>query len=89
MSFENYLNVGQILISIALITVVLLQAKGSGFGAGSDFDFAEPDLALFRDSMAGAAIRAAVDEAFRQGIAGYAQDAHVQGRPWPVTTALT
>ena len=34
MTFENYLNVGQILISVLLITVVLLQAKGSGFGAG-------------------------------------------------------
>lgn len=55
---------------------------GSGFGAGSDFEFAKPDLALFKDRTAGAAIRAAVDEAFRQGIAGYAQDAFVQGRPW-------
>ena len=34
MTFENYLNVGQILVSILLITVILLQAKGSGFGAG-------------------------------------------------------
>ncbi|HLF70575.1 MAG TPA: preprotein translocase subunit SecG [Dehalococcoidia bacterium] len=34
MSFENYLNLGQILVSIMLILVVLLQAKGSGFGAG-------------------------------------------------------
>jgi preprotein translocase subunit SecG len=34
MTFENYLNIGQILVSIALIIVVLLQAKGSGFGAG-------------------------------------------------------
>lgn len=34
MSFENYLNLGQILVSIVLILVVLLQAKGSGFGAG-------------------------------------------------------
>ncbi len=34
MTFENYLNVGQILVSAVLIGVVLLQAKGSGFGAG-------------------------------------------------------
>ena len=34
MSFENFLNVGQILISLTLILVVLLQAKGSGFGEG-------------------------------------------------------
>jgi preprotein translocase subunit SecG len=34
MSFQNYLNVAQILVSVMLIVVVLLQAKGSGFGAG-------------------------------------------------------
>ena len=34
MTFEDYLNVAQILISLALIVVILLQAKGSGFGAG-------------------------------------------------------
>ena len=34
MSFENFLNLAQILVSLALILVVLLQAKGSGFGAG-------------------------------------------------------
>jgi preprotein translocase subunit SecG len=34
MTFENYLNVAQILVSVMLIIVVLLQAKGSGFGAG-------------------------------------------------------
>jgi preprotein translocase subunit SecG len=34
MTFENYLNIAQILVSVMLIIVVLLQAKGSGFGAG-------------------------------------------------------
>jgi preprotein translocase subunit SecG len=34
MTFQNYLNIGQILVSFVLIAVVLLQAKGSGFGAG-------------------------------------------------------
>jgi preprotein translocase subunit SecG len=34
MTFENFLNIAQILVSFALITVILLQAKGSGFGAG-------------------------------------------------------
>ena len=34
MTFQNYLNLGQILVSVMLILVVLLQAKGSGFGAG-------------------------------------------------------
>jgi len=34
MTFENYLNIAQILVSVVLIVVILLQAKGSGFGAG-------------------------------------------------------
>ena len=34
MSFKEYLNIGQILVSIVLVGVILLQAKGSGFGAG-------------------------------------------------------
>jgi preprotein translocase subunit SecG len=31
-SYANYLNVAQILVSASLILVVLLQARGSGFG---------------------------------------------------------
>ncbi len=58
-------------------------ADGSGFESASDFEFPEPDSALFGDSDAGPAIAAAVQEAFRQGVAGYAQDMVVQGRPWP------
>jgi preprotein translocase subunit SecG len=34
MSFPTTLNIAQILVSIALSIVLLLQAKGSGFGAG-------------------------------------------------------
>jgi preprotein translocase subunit SecG len=34
MSFPTTLNVAQILVSVALSIVLLLQAKGSGFGAG-------------------------------------------------------
>lgn len=34
MTFHDFLNVAQILVSLALIFVILLQAKGSGFGAG-------------------------------------------------------
>ena len=34
MTFANYLHIGQILVSMVLILVILLQAKGSGFGAG-------------------------------------------------------
>jgi preprotein translocase subunit SecG len=34
MSFTQALNVAQILVSVVLIFVIILQAKGSGFGAG-------------------------------------------------------
>lgn len=56
---------------------------GSGFLDASDFEFGEPDNALFADGQAGPAIMATLAEAFRQGVAGYAQDVVVQGRPWP------
>jgi pimeloyl-ACP methyl ester carboxylesterase len=56
---------------------------GSGFHEASDFEFAAPDNVLFADDQAGPAIMTAVGEAFRQGVAGYAQDLFVQGRPWP------
>ena len=32
MSFANYLNVAEIVVSSALILVIVLQARGSGFG---------------------------------------------------------
>ena len=60
---------------------------GSGFADASDFEFAEPDNALFADERAGPALASAVAEAFRQGVAGYAQDVFVQGRPWPFDAA--
>jgi pimeloyl-ACP methyl ester carboxylesterase len=56
---------------------------GSRFAAASDFEFAEPDTTLFADEQAGPALESAVAEAFRQGVAGYAQDVFVQGQPWP------
>jgi preprotein translocase subunit SecG len=34
MDFDRILNVAQVLVSIAVITVVLLQAKGRGLGTG-------------------------------------------------------
>ncbi len=34
MSLQHALNVGQILVSLTLIFVIMLQAKGAGFGAG-------------------------------------------------------
>jgi pimeloyl-ACP methyl ester carboxylesterase len=57
-------------------------ADGSGFHSASDFAFAEPDNALSADEQADPAIAAAANEAFRQGVAGYAQDAFVQSGPW-------
>ena len=62
--------------------VEMFSEDGSGFHSKSDFEFAEPDNALFAEKQAGAAIASTVEEAFRQGVAGYAQDAFVQGRPW-------
>ena len=32
MSFANYLNLAQIIVSVTLILVIILQARGSGFG---------------------------------------------------------
>ena len=32
MSFTNYLNLAEIVVSVALILVIILQARGSGFG---------------------------------------------------------
>lgn len=58
-------------------------ADGSGFMTSSDFEFAAPDTALFEDEQAGPMLMSAMGEAFRQGVAGYAQDILVQGRPWP------
>jgi pimeloyl-ACP methyl ester carboxylesterase len=58
-------------------------ADGAGFHTASDFEFSEPDNALFVDPHAGPALTAAVMEAFRQGVIGYAHDVVVQGRPWP------
>lgn len=34
MSFITTLNIAQILVSVVLAVILLLQAKGSGFGAG-------------------------------------------------------
>lgn len=63
------------------------RSDGSAFQDADDFEFAAPDEALFSDRHAGPAITAAVGEAFRQGVAGYAQDLFVQGRPWPFTAS--
>jgi pimeloyl-ACP methyl ester carboxylesterase len=43
------------------------------------FESPEPDLPVLADPHFGEALA----EALRQGVAGYAQDMYVQGRPWP------
>lgn len=55
---------------------------GRGF-LESPFALPEPDLAFFGDETRQRALMATAEEAFRQGVSGYAQDVHVQGRPWP------
>jgi pimeloyl-ACP methyl ester carboxylesterase len=57
-------------------------ARFGADGAGlleKPFEFPEPDLPVLEAEDFGTAVA----EAFRQGIAGYAQDVHVQGRAWP------
>jgi pimeloyl-ACP methyl ester carboxylesterase len=58
-------------------------ADGSEFLAASGFELPEPDNALLADENAEAALESNVAEAFRQGVAGYAQDIFIQGRAWP------
>jgi pimeloyl-ACP methyl ester carboxylesterase len=62
-------------------------ADGHGFLTASDFEFAKPDNALFEDEDAGPVLMSAITEALRQGVAGYAQDIVIQGRPWPFDPA--
>jgi pimeloyl-ACP methyl ester carboxylesterase len=58
-------------------------ADGSGFLAASGFELPEPDVQLYADEEVARLLTAARTEAFRQGVAGYAQDILIQGRPWP------
>jgi pimeloyl-ACP methyl ester carboxylesterase len=57
-------------------------ADGSGF-LSEPFDLPEPDVDMLGDPAAEEAFNAALLEAFRQGIGGYAQDVHLEGRGWP------
>jgi pimeloyl-ACP methyl ester carboxylesterase len=56
-------------------------ADGSGFLAASGFELPEPDEQLYADEEVARLLTAARAEAFRQGMAGYAQDILIQGRP--------
>jgi pimeloyl-ACP methyl ester carboxylesterase len=53
-------------------------ADGSLF-LSAPFDLPEPDDAVLVDPY----FEQAMIEAFRQGVAGYAQDIYIQGQPWP------
>ena len=57
-------------------------ADGSGFLNGGLGELAPADRAALADEVLGAALTASVTEAFRHGLAGYAQDVLVQGRGW-------
>ena len=62
-------------------------ADGSGFMAASGISFSEPDEELYRDETIARLLALSRAEAFRQGVAGYAQDVLIQGRPWPFEPA--
>ncbi len=55
---------------------------GSEFLAASGFEIPEPDEQLYADEEIARLLALARAEAFRQGVAGYAQDIFIQGRPW-------
>jgi pimeloyl-ACP methyl ester carboxylesterase len=55
---------------------------GSGFLAASGLELPEPDERLYADEEVAGLLALARAEAFRQGVAGYAQDIVIQGRPW-------
>lgn len=58
-------------------------ADGSGFFAASGIELSRPDEQLYADEEVARLLASARAEAFRQGVAGYAQDIVIQGRPWP------
>lgn len=58
-------------------------ADGGGFLGDSGFAMPAPDTALLDDPIEGAAELDDIIEAFRQGVAGYAQDVWLTGQPWP------
>jgi pimeloyl-ACP methyl ester carboxylesterase len=58
-------------------------ADGSRFLAASGFEIPEPDEQLYVDEEIARLLASARTEAFRQGVAGYAQDIVIQSRPWP------
>jgi pimeloyl-ACP methyl ester carboxylesterase len=55
---------------------------GAGF-LSEPFPLPEPDAARLADEAFERALTAAMVEALRQGVIGYAQDCYLQGRAWP------
>ena len=58
-------------------------ADGSRFLSASGLSLPEPDERLYEDERVARLLAASRAAAFQQGVAGYAQDALIQGRPWP------
>lgn len=58
-------------------------ADGAGLLTDNSFEWSAPDTAFFSDPATGPAFFESCVDALRQGVAGYAQDVWVQGRPWP------
>jgi pimeloyl-ACP methyl ester carboxylesterase len=61
-------------------------ADGAGFMT-QRFDLPAPDVALLAEPGVEDALGAALIEAFRQGVAAYAQDAYLEGRGWSFDAA--
>jgi pimeloyl-ACP methyl ester carboxylesterase len=62
-------------------------ADGAGFAEDGFDDLPAADAAVLDDEATAAALATTFAEAFRQGVAGFAQDITVQGRPWSFDTA--
>lgn len=56
---------------------------GSGFFEEDPLDWPEPDEEFMADEEMREQVMRTMGEAFAQGVAGYAQDMVIQGRPWP------
>jgi len=56
---------------------------GSGFFEEDPLDWPKPDEEFLADEEMSAHVVRTMGEAFSQGVAGYAQDMVIQGRPWP------
>lgn len=62
-------------------------ADGSGFFEEDPLPWPEPDAAFLADEEMSEHLSRAMEEAFAQGVTGYAQDMVIQGRPWPFDPA--